>query len=62
MDITEDEKDNDWNFVPTHIISHAKRIIPRNVIKKQRDNQTILQVEREVHLRVQVVWKDKTIS
>lgn len=62
MDITKDDKDKDWNFVPTHIISHAKRIIPRNVIKSYQDNKVVLKVERKVHMRVQVVWKDKTIS
>ena len=62
MDIIKDDNDEDWSFVPTHIIAHAKRIIPRQVIKKNQNNETIFEVEREEHLRVQVIWKDKSIS
>ena len=45
MDVAEDENDNDWNFVPINIISHAKRIIPRKVTKKYIENKLVLTVE-----------------
>lgn len=58
----EDDKDNDWSFVPKHILSHAKRIIPRKVIKFKTYNKIVLKFERKEHLRIQVLWKDNTIS
>ena len=48
--------------MPTHIIANVKRIIPRQVIKKNQNDETIIEVEREEHLRIQVIWKDKSIS
>ena len=62
IDLIEDDNDDDWSFVPKHILSHAKRAIPRRVIKAKTDNGILLKVERKVHLRVQVMWKDSTIS
>ena len=44
MDVTEDNKDTDWNFVPTYIISHTKRIIPKKVIKRYIDGKIVLKV------------------
>ena len=58
MDVAEDDNDNDWNFVPTNIISHAKRIIPRKVKKKFIEDKLVLMVERKAHMRIQVLWKD----
>ena len=28
IDLIEDDNDDDWSFVPKHILSHAKRAIP----------------------------------
>ena len=62
IDLIEDDNDDDWSFVPKHILSYAKRAIPRKVTKAKTDNGVILKVKRKIHLRVQVMWKDCTIS
>ena len=58
----EDENDDDWSFVPKAILDHRKRVIPRHVIKMYKNNNIDLQLERNEHLRMKVLWKDGSIS
>ena len=62
MDMLEDDNDEDWNFVPKKILSHAKRIIPRQVTKEVNNGNVKLIIERKIHMRLQILWKDKTVS
>ena len=39
-DVIEDEMDPDWSFVPTAILSHNKRVVPRyDVINHDKENK-----------------------
>ena len=62
QNVIEDENDDDWSFVPKAILDHSKRVIPRHVIKMYKNNNIDLQLERNEHLRMKVLWKDGSIS
>ena len=62
QNVIEDENDDDWSFVPKAILDHRKRVIPRHVIKMYKNNNIDLQLERNEHLRMKVLWKDGSIS
>ena len=62
QNVLEDEFDEDWSFVPKAILDHRKRIVPRHVIKKNVQEKPVLEVERNEHMRLKLLWKDGSIS
>ena len=62
-DIIEDEDDEDWSFVPKSILDHKKVVRSRHVIKMHQNGDKLkLDLIRNSHIRVKVLWKDGSIS
>ena len=57
-----DDNDDDWTFIPQDVIDHRIRKIPRKIRRNTKDGKTILQIEKEYHMRTKVIWKDENVS